>query len=71
MSGCTQLVEDVIVPLILGLVDHSRLLQQVGAHVGSDDLVTLAEANLKVLTKATTVVVPNCLGISNGLHDGV
>ena len=68
MFRSTQLVEDVVVPLVARLVDHPGLLQQVGAHVRSNDLVTLAEAYLQVLPKATAVVVPNSLGIPNGLN---
>ena len=41
--ACTQLVEDVVVSLRLGLVDETRALEQVGAHLGTDNLVALVE----------------------------
>lgn len=101
----TELVEDVIVPLLLclqhqrqssaeippgslqdpsripagsavipsqtrpqtHLEDNARLLQQVSPHVGTDDVVVSAEADLDVLPKAAAVVVPRGFGVSNGL----
>ncbi len=51
------------------LENNPRLLQQVRPHVGTDDVVTSAEADLNVLSKATAVVVSSGFCISNGLED--
>lgn len=49
------------------LKDHSGLLQQVGPHVGSNDVVPLVEAYLNILSKAAAVVIASGFGISDGL----
>lgn len=49
------------------LKDHPRLLQQVGPHVGPDDVVLFIKANLNELPKAAAIVVASGLGIPNGL----
>lgn len=49
------------------LGNHSRFLQEICPHVGPDDLISLVEADLRVLPKATAVVVPGRLGISYSL----
>lgn len=50
------------------LKDHSGLLQQVGPHVGSNDVVPFVKANLNVLPKAAAVVIASGFSISNGLY---
>lgn len=49
------------------LKHNPRLLQQVGPHVRPDDTVLLVEQDFNVLPKATAVVVPDGLGVSEGL----
>lgn len=49
------------------LEDNTGLLQQVRPHVGSDDVVVSAEADLDVLPKAAAVVVPGGFSVPNGL----
>lgn len=49
------------------LKDHSGLLQQVGPHVGSNDVVPSVKANLDVLPEAAAVVIASGFGISDGL----
>lgn len=51
------------------LENNPRLLQQVRPHVGTDDVVTSAEADLNVLSKATAVVVSSGFCVSNSLVD--
>ena len=43
------LVEDVVVPLLRRLEDDSGLFEEVGAHVGTYDVVMLVEVDLQVL----------------------
>lgn len=50
------------------LKDHSGLLQQVGPHVGPNDVVPLIKANLNILSKSAAVVIASSFGISDGLH---
>lgn len=50
------------------LKDHSGLLQQVGPHVGPNDVVPFIKANLNVLPKTAAVVIASGFSISNGLH---
>lgn len=50
------------------LKDHSGLLQQVGPHVGPNDVVPLIKANLNVLSESAAVVIASGFGISDGLH---
>lgn len=104
----TQLVEDVVVPLILSLQKehrlqrsgncliqqrcwwagleletqlrlkaflrhrthlkhHSGFLQQIGAHVGADDVIPPVKTDLDVFSETAAVVVTRCLCISNSL----
>lgn len=49
------------------LKNHPRLLQQVRSHVGPDDVVASAEADLDIFSKATAVVVSGGFGVSNSL----
>lgn len=49
------------------LEDHPGLLQQVGPHVGPNDVVLLIKANLNVLPESAAVVVASGLGVPNGL----
>lgn len=49
------------------LEDHSGLLQQVGPHVGPNDVVPFVKANLNVLPKTTAVVIARGFRIANGL----
>lgn len=51
------------------LKNNTRLLQQVRSHVGADDVVPPAEADLNVFPKATAVVISSCFCISNSLAD--
>lgn len=51
------------------LKNNARLLQQVRSHVGTDDVVTSAEADLNVLSKATAVVISSGFCVSNSLVD--
>lgn len=51
------------------LKNNPRLLQQVCSHVSADDVVTSAEADLNVLSKATAVVISGGFGVSNSLAD--
>ena len=67
VAGGTELVEDMVVPLLLTLAGNTRLLQQVGAHVCSCDAVAGVEADLDVLAETTAVVVASSLCIANGL----
>ena len=46
-----------------------RLLEQVRAHVGADDLVALVEANLDELSEARTVVVARRLCVADRLRE--
>lgn len=46
---------------------HSRFLQQICSHVGTDDTVTVVKADLDVFPKATAVVISGGLCISDGL----
>lgn len=50
------------------LKDHSGLLQQVGPHVGPDDVVPFVKADLNILSKAAAVVIPSGFGIPDGLE---
>ena len=50
------------------LEHHSGFLQEVGPHVGSDDLEPLIKADLCVFPKVTAVVVPGGLCIANRLQ---
>ena len=52
------------------LEDNPGLLQEVGPHVGADDVEVLVEVDLDVLAEAGAVVVPRRLGVADGLHDG-
>jgi len=70
MTG-TQLVENVIVALVGRLEHNSRLLQQIGAHMRTDDAVGGVEIDLDVLAEPGTVIVPDRLGVSYCLHYGV
>lgn len=49
------------------LKDHPRLLQQVGPHVGPDDVVFFIKANLNELPKAAAIVIASGLGIPDSL----
>ena len=49
------------------LKDHPGLLQQVGPHVGSNDVVPSVKADLDILPKAAAVVIARGFGISDGL----
>lgn len=49
------------------LEDHPGLLQQVGPHVGPDDVVPFVKADLNVLSKSAAVVVASGFSISDGL----
>ena len=49
------------------LEHHSGLLQQVGPHVGSDDMEAPVKADLNVLAETTAVVIPCCFGVTNRL----
>lgn len=51
------------------LKNNPGLLQQVRSHVSPDDVVTSAEADLNVLSKATAVVISGGFGVSNSLAD--
>lgn len=51
------------------LGNHSRFLQEICPHVGPDDLISLVEADLRVLPKATAVVVSSRLCIPDGLEE--
>lgn len=52
------------------LKNNTRLLQQVCSHVGTNDVVTSAEANLNVLSEATAVIISSCFRIPNSLENG-
>jgi hypothetical protein len=49
------------------LKDHPGLLQQVGPHVGPNDVVLFIKANLNEFPKSAAVVVASSLGVPNGL----
>lgn len=49
------------------LKDHPGLLQQVGPHVGPNDVVLLIKADLDVLPESAAIVVASGLGVPNGL----
>ena len=46
------------------LKDDSGLFEQVGSHVGPDDLKVFRKVNLDILAEATRVIVSGGLGIS-------
>lgn len=50
------------------LKGHSGLLQQVGPHVGPNDVVTFVKTNLDILSKTAAIVIASGFGISNGLY---
>lgn len=62
-----HLVEDMVVPLRMQLMRHSRLLQQVSLDQGPTDILTLAEVDLNQLAKATAIVVAQRSGIAKCL----
>ena len=43
------MIEDVIVPLLWRLEDDPGLFEEVGAHVGANDVELLVEVDLQVL----------------------
>lgn len=49
------------------LKDHSGLLQQVGPHVGPNDVVPFVKADLNILSKTAAVVIASGFSISDGL----
>lgn len=51
------------------LKHDAGLFQQVGAHVGTDDVVMFVKTDLDVLSKATAVVIASGFGISNRLME--
>ena len=53
----SNLIEYVVVPLLWRLEDDPGLFEEVGPHVGPDDVVVLVEVDLKVLACYCTVVV--------------
>ena len=65
------MVEDVVIPLLVGLVDYPGLLEQVGPHGGADDVVGVVEADFDVFAEARGIVVSRRLRISDRLHDRV
>ena len=62
-----HLVEDMVVPLRMQLMRHSRLLQQVSLDESPTDVLTLAEVDLNQLAKATAIVVAQRSGIAERL----
>ena len=63
-QSCQHAVEDVVVPLIMGLVHDARLLQQVLFNFGALYHPLLVEVDVNVLAKATGVVISDRLGIA-------
>ncbi len=66
-----NLVEDVVAALSRQLVHHPGLLQEVGLDARPADASTIVKKDVDELTKATTVIVPQCLGVSERLQQWV
>ena len=64
---CAQLIKDVIVSLVRGLEHNARFLQEVRAHVRTNDVVIAVEIDLQVLAKATAVVITYRLRVTKRL----
>jgi hypothetical protein len=67
-TRCTDLVEDVVVPLACALVDHARLLQQVRPHAGPGDAVLAVEVDLYELAETGRIVVSCGLRVAYSLE---
>ena len=63
-----QLIENVVVALQFGLKHHSRFLQQVRPHSGTENFKSVVESQFAVLSKPRTVVIPGRFGVSDGLR---
>ena len=66
-----HLIEDMVVPLRMQLMRHSRLFQQVSLNQSTTDVLTLAEVDLDQLAKATAVVVAQGSGVAEGFQQRV
>ena len=62
-----QLVEDVEVALVSGLVDHARLLEEVVGDAPADGIARHVELDLEILAEPGRVVVLHCLGVTERL----
>ena len=56
-----------LVTLPLHLEDDTRLLEEISAHAGPDNLEALGEVDLDVLAEPAGIVVPRRLGITWGI----
>ena len=56
-----------VVSLVMGLMDYTRLFQEVLLDLGTLYNTSLVEVNIDVFTKSAGVVVPDCLGVSKSL----
>jgi hypothetical protein len=52
VSGCTELIEDVVIPLFRCLKHHPGFLQKVGPHTGTLDMKLLVEVNFNEFPKS-------------------
>ena len=64
-------VEDVVGPLVGGLVGHTGLLKEIGLNISSSHLAHVVEPDTDELSKPGGVVIPHGLGVAVGLQDGV
>lgn len=63
-TGCSQLVEDMVVPLIHRLEEDAGLFQEVILDHRATNLHPAVKADLNELAKTRAVVVSHCLGIT-------
>lgn len=71
LTSRKELVEDVIVALVDGLIGDSRLLEQVVLDNAPVDLIVRVEANLYKLAESGRVVVANGFSVAEGLENSV
>ena len=70
-STSTELVKDVVVPLLTVLAHNSCSFQQVVRDVAADDAALGVEVDLDELSEPRRVVVTRGLGISESLQNRV
>ena len=68
---CTPLIEDVVAPLVVLLVGHAGLFEQVEVDEAAGQLAHVVEVDADELAEAGGVVVPDGLGVAVRLQDGV
>mmetsp|Transcript_21266 Transcript_21266/g.82528 ORF Transcript_21266/g.82528 Transcript_21266/m.82528 type:complete len:333 (+) Transcript_21266:994-1992(+) len=68
LGALGELVEDVVVPLALGLRDDPRLLKQVLGDLGAANVAVGVELDLDELAEAGRVVVAASLGVTESLQ---